>query len=104
MLFSQLKGMDSTSVLLPTSEFKELYAGWKQSQVCDSILNIQDHQLNEMDRQNYLLREYLERDSIQLIQKDEIIDMVDKEVRKQKRQKFFFGGVGIIGIVLLLLL
>ena len=56
-----------------------------------------------MDRQIYLLHEIIKTDSLRLVQKDEIIDMADKEMRKQKKQKFLFGGIGLIGIILLLL-
>lgn len=97
-------GQTDSILCFPVSEARELLIGYEQNKYCDSINTIQGHQLNEMDRQNHLLKEYIVRDSIQLIQKDEIIDMADRETRKQKRQKVLFGGLGLIGIILLILL
>jgi len=72
--------------------------------VCDSILTIQGDQLNEMDHRVYLLKEFIVRDSLQLLQKDQIIDMADREVRKQKNQKIGVGVLGILGIIVLIIL
>lgn len=85
------------------NEVKELLIGYEQNKVCDSLQRITEQQVNELEHQNYLLREIAETDSLRLIQKDEIIDMADRETRKQKKQKFLFGGIGLIGIILLLL-
>jgi len=86
------------------NEVKKLLIGYEQNIVCDSLQRLTEQQLNEIEHQNYLLQEIIETDSIRLSQKDEIIDMADKETRKQKRQKFLYGGIGLIGIILLLLM
>ena len=77
--------------------------GFEQNQLCDSILSIAEEQINEYDHQIYLLKEIVDTDSLRLMLKDEIIDMADKETRKQKRLKilsiiglFLSLGIGIV--------
>ena len=77
--------------------------GFEQNQLYDSILSIAEEHINEYDHQIYLLKEIVDTDSLRLMLKDEIIDMADKETRKQKRLKilsiiglFLSLGIGIV--------
>lgn len=103
---SWLTGSGQTDSILcfPVNEAKELLIGYEQNKACDSVLILSEEQINIMDREITILEEYRERDSIQLMLKDNIIDMADKEVRKQKNQKIGAGILGILGIIVLLLL
>lgn len=98
------------SVTLPKYQYEKLLQADIQNALCDTIIDSlgfviiqQDRAMNKCDQVINELEGQHIADSLGLIQKDDIIDIADKETRKQKKQKFLFGGIGLVGIILLLL-
>jgi len=103
LCYGNLGVMDSGYVSMPTDDYRRMYAGWKQSVVCDSLIQESDSIINHRDVDLMICKEVIEIDSLEKYKLNQIIDIADTETKKQKRLKFLVGGLGIIGIILLLL-
>jgi len=81
-----------------------MYAGFKKAQICDSLNTLHEKHINNLEAQLAIDQEIMKGDSIRIGNLNDIVDMSDKEVRKQKYQKRFSQLLGIAGIIIVLLL
>ncbi len=85
------------------SDARRLLAGYEQSVICDSLNTANDSIIKHRDEQLAKAAEIHEGDSIRIHNLGEVVDIADKETRKQKGLKYLFGGSGILIILVLLL-